>query len=124
MVHPHRLGYHYPDAYPKQALSDYLLTCGEFWSQIASFPIPDERVIAMEYPYLDARIARCGTILQRDQLVFIPQGTMGEPFSQSAVSHGVNRKVMSAASHVAMKHVDAGTTSSKRSRPTCSAPST
>jgi len=95
IVNPQHPGYHYPEAYPKQVFPDYVLTWGKFWSQNASLPIPSERVIVVGYPYLDARIERYDNIPQRDQLLFISQGTVGEKLSQFAASCAADAHITS-----------------------------
>lgn len=85
VIHEHHLGYHYPDDRTKVLFPDYLLTWGEFWSDSVEFPIPDERVLDVGYPYLEQRSAKYAAVDQKNQILFISQGTVGERLSKLAV---------------------------------------
>ena len=85
VIKPHHPGNHYPKVRASRTFPDYVLTWGKAWSQNAILPLPDERVLPVGYPYLDERIARYENIPQRDQLLFISQGPVGEALSRLAV---------------------------------------
>jgi hypothetical protein len=90
-------GYSYPDR-PKRAFPDYVFTFGEFWHDAADFPVPDDRLYPVGYPWLEWGVERArsagggagpstgdgthGT----DRLVVISQGTVGDPLSRFAVA--------------------------------------
>jgi len=86
VIHRTHLAYHYPGSRTKRAFPDYLLTWGEFWKEHTEFPIPDERVIPVGYPYLDQRVEQYADIESEDRLLFISQGTIGEQLSKFALA--------------------------------------
>jgi hypothetical protein len=81
----HHYGYIYPKNEPKEMFPDYFLAFGEFWSENIRFPIPDDRVIPVGYPYLEKRINAYDGVGSTDQLLFISQGTIGAELSQFAL---------------------------------------
>lgn len=85
VIHPQHLGYTYPGDRTKEAFPDYLLVWGEFWRECTEFPIPDERVIPVGYPYLDRQTAQYADVESEDKLLFISQGTIGEQLSNLAL---------------------------------------
>jgi hypothetical protein len=87
-------GYSYPDR-PKRAFPDYVFTFGEFWHDAADFPVADDRLYPVGYPWLERGIERAraadGDRLSEtadgtDRLVVLSQGTIGEPLSRFAVA--------------------------------------
>ena len=85
VIYDHHFGYSYPDGTTKTTFPDYLLTFGEFWNENARFPIPDDRVIPVGYPYLEGRLDKYDDIEPTEQLLFISQGTIGQELSQFAL---------------------------------------
>jgi len=85
VIYPNHLGYSYPGDRIKKAFPDYLLVWGEFWREHTEFPIPDERVIPVGYPYLNQRVQRYADVESEDRLLFISQGTIGEQLSKLAL---------------------------------------
>ena len=85
VIYDHHFGYSYPDGATKTTFPDYLLTFGEFWNENVRFPIPDDRVIPVGYPYLEQRLDRYSDIEPAEQLLFISQGTIGRDLSQFAL---------------------------------------
>jgi len=85
VINYHHFGYSYPEGETKATFPDYLLTFGEFWNQNARYPIPDECVIPVGYPYLEDRLDSYDDIEPSQQLLFISQGTIGHELSRFAV---------------------------------------
>jgi len=85
VIYPHHLAYSYPGDRTKAAFPDYLLVWGEFWREHTEFPIPDERVIPVGYPYLDQRVEQYAGVESENKLLFISQGTIGEQLSKFAL---------------------------------------
>jgi hypothetical protein len=85
VIYPEHLAYSYPGDRIKKSFPDYLLVWGEFWREHTEFPIPDERVIPVGYPYLDQRAERYADVESEDKLLFISQGTIGEQLSKLAL---------------------------------------
>jgi hypothetical protein len=86
VIYPEHLAYSYPGDRIKKSFPDYLLVWGEFWREHTEFPIPDERVIPVGYPYLDQRVERYAGVESEDRLLFISQGTIGEQLSKFALA--------------------------------------
>lgn len=85
VIYDHHFGYSYPEGKTKTTFPDYLLTFGEFWNENARFPIPDDRVIPVGYPYLEERLDVYDDVERSEQLLFISQGTIGRELSRFAL---------------------------------------
>ncbi len=85
VIHTNHLGYHYPGDRTKRYFPDYLLTFGEYWNDCVNYPIEDERVIAVGYPYLEQRRKKYEDAESSNQILFISQGTIGEQLSKFAM---------------------------------------
>lgn len=85
VIHERHLGYHYPAERTKTLFPDYLLTWGEFWSDSADIPISDECVNSVGYPYLEQQCTEYADVDQKNQILFISQGTIGTELSKLAV---------------------------------------
>lgn len=85
VIYDHHFGYSYPEGETKTTFPDYLLTFGEFWNENARYPISDERVIPVGYPYLEERLNAYDDVKRTEQLLFISQGTIGRELSQFAL---------------------------------------
>lgn len=92
VIHPQHYGYSYPNPRTKEMFPDYLLTFGEFWTDAAAYPIPENRVIPVGYPYLEQSVDKYDDIKPKDQLLFISQGTIGKQLSKFAVAVGQHPK--------------------------------
>jgi hypothetical protein len=79
----YHMGYHYPNG-PKRDFPDYFLAFGEFWTAAADFPIPEERVLPVGYPYLERRAGRFTGVEPDRQVIFLSQGESGERLSRIA----------------------------------------
>lgn len=80
------LGYSFPGPKRnKHTFPDYLLTFGEMWDSIAEYPIEKKNVISVGYPYMENEVRKYRDLRQKDQLVFISQGTVGSELSKIAV---------------------------------------
>ncbi|WP_206538427.1 hypothetical protein [Natronorubrum sulfidifaciens] len=85
VIHEHHFGYLYSGPRTKETFPDYLLTFGDFWKDSFEFPIPDDRVVSVGYPYLEESVDKYDDVNTRDQLLFISQGTIGEQLSKFAM---------------------------------------
>lgn len=83
----YHLGYSYPGPRTKQAFPDYFLSFGPFWSEVAEFPIADDRIIPVGYPHLESGVARHADASTDADVVFLSQGTIGAELSQFAASY-------------------------------------
>ncbi|MFC7041691.1 hypothetical protein [Halonotius sp. GCM10025705] len=86
VIHDHHYGYSYPEDETKTTFPDYLLTFGEFWKENIRFPIPDDHVIPVGYPYLEGRLDAYDDVECTDQILFISQGTIGHRLSEFALA--------------------------------------
>jgi len=86
VIHEGHLGYHFPGERTKVAFPDYLLVWGEFWKDCVEYPIPDERVLSVGYPYLEQSVEKYDDIPATDQILFVSQGTIGEQLSKFALA--------------------------------------
>lgn len=86
VIYDYHFGYSYPDGETKKTFPDYLFTFGEFWNQNARFPISDDYIIPVGYPYLESRLDTYDDVDQSKQILFISQGTIGHELSKFALS--------------------------------------
>ncbi len=85
VIYDHHFGYSFPEGIQKETFPDYLLTFGAFWNENARFPLPDDRVIPVGYPYLEQRVDAYSDVERKEQIIFISQGTIGEELSKFAL---------------------------------------
>jgi hypothetical protein len=85
IIYSGHFGYSYSGDRTKDMFPDYLLTWGEFWSKDVEFPIPDDYVIPVGYPYLEKSRKEYNNAVRREQILFISQGTIGEQLSKFAL---------------------------------------
>ncbi|MFC7136060.1 hypothetical protein ACFQRB_04850 [Halobaculum litoreum] len=85
LIFDHHFGYSYRGSRTKRVFPDYVLTFGDYWSQGIEYPIPDDHVISVGYPYLEEAIREYETGASTNQILFISQGTIGEDLSRLAV---------------------------------------
>lgn len=93
------LGYSLPPGGQKMMFPDYMLTFGKYWQDKINFPIPDERLIPVGFPYLEMKKAKYGkkSSVERN-IIFISQPTSGIELSklasQVANSSDIKEKVV------------------------------
>jgi len=85
IIHSGHFGYSYPGSRTKNTFPDYLFVWGDFWKESVEYPIPNDRVIPVGYPYLEQSLERYTDIPTHDQILFISQGTTGEQLSKFAL---------------------------------------
>lgn len=86
VISPYHPGYSFPEAARgKTCFPDYLLVFGEYWRDIANYPIDNDRIISVGYPYLERKIEQYAQQRRKKQIVFISQGRIGVPISKFAV---------------------------------------
>ncbi|MFC5970116.1 hypothetical protein ACFPYI_02115 [Halomarina salina] len=86
VIDRYQAGYSFPDWRTKETFPDYLFTFGEFWTDQADLPVPDDHVYAVGYPHLEASVERYASVERRDQVVFVSTGEVGHTLSKQAVS--------------------------------------
>ncbi|EMA65538.1 hypothetical protein [Halorubrum kocurii] len=87
VIDPYHVGYSFPGpGRRKRMFPDYLLVYGRFWRDAVEYPIPDERVLPVGYPYIESQRPTDERSADREQIVFVSQGAIGEQLSRFAAS--------------------------------------
>ena len=86
VISPYHPGY----SYPKSAMNnvdfpDYLLVFGDYWKDVATYPISKDNIISVGYPYLENKIQQYSRRKRKKQIVFVSQSRIGVPISKFAV---------------------------------------
>lgn len=89
VIHSSHFGYSYKGARNKVYFPDYLLTWGDFWSNNVDYPISDNKVKSVGFPYLEQNYKQYMDISPNNQLLFISQGSVGRKLSKFAIK--INR---------------------------------
>jgi len=84
-IGPYSYQHSFPGEKTKTAYPDYLLTFGEFWRDAAEYPVADDRILAVGYPYLEQEVNRYAHTDGSDDIVFISTPETGEEVSKIAV---------------------------------------
>lgn len=69
----------------KDDFADCFFTFGPAWASLANYPIPQERIIPIGYPYLSQAADKLKDTPKKNQILFISQGTIGDRLSKFAV---------------------------------------
>ena len=87
VIDPYHVGYSFPGPdRRKRMFPDYLLVYGRFWRDAVEYPIPDERVLPVGYPHIESRQPTGRRSAERERIVFVSQGTIGERLSRFAAA--------------------------------------
>ena len=85
-ISPYHLGYSFPgDNRTKRTFPDFLFLFGDFWKEGIDYPISQERISSVGYPYLEQEVKKYFEVRKKDQVVFLSQGTVGAEMSRFAV---------------------------------------
>lgn len=68
----------------KNYFPDYYFAFGTFWKNRVEFPIRDEKVKCVGFPFFEEKKIEFSDIEPKDQLVFVSQHTIGEQLSKLA----------------------------------------
>ncbi|KZX09871.1 hypothetical protein [Methanobrevibacter filiformis] len=63
---------------------DKLLTFGEYWNQMANYPIDPDKIIPIGFPYLESKTWRYLTNARQNQILFISNKYIGKKLSEFA----------------------------------------
>jgi hypothetical protein len=85
VIHESHLAYSFRGKREKILFPDYLLVWGDFWKECVEYPIPDERILPVGYPYLEQESDQYSNTPTKEQLLFVSQGTIGERLSKFAI---------------------------------------
>ncbi|TFG34229.1 hypothetical protein EU527_04210 [Candidatus Thorarchaeota archaeon] len=87
VISPYHPGYSFPKcAYNNVDFPNYLLVFGDYWKDVAAYPINKENIISVGYPYLEKKIQQYSRSKRKKQIVFISQSRIGVPISKFAVN--------------------------------------
>lgn len=84
-ITPFDLGYSYPGDRDNTAASDHLFVWGDYWKESVEYPLPDQRVHPVGFPYFDQRVRELEEPARRDRVTFISQTGLGETLSRIAL---------------------------------------
>lgn len=79
------IAYNYPESFSNITFPDYLLLWGDYWKDKADFPIPDERLKSVGYPFFEERKEKYENLKEENQILFISQGSVGRELSKFAI---------------------------------------
>jgi len=85
VIHKYHMAYHFPDEVDVPTFPDYLFTFGEYWRDCVNYPIDDDKVVPVGYPYLERESKKYADIEKSEQIIFISQGSIGEELSRFAI---------------------------------------
>ena len=77
--------YSFPGERTKRTFPDYLLTFGEFWNRTGAYPIDQDHVIDVGFPYLDMCKRMYAEVESTDQVLFMSQWMIAPELSEFAV---------------------------------------
>lgn len=64
---------------------DYIFTWGDFWKNCCHFPIAEDRIIPVGYPYLENRKEKYGNLERENKVIFLSQASIGKELSKYAI---------------------------------------
>lgn len=85
MINEHAYTYSYPDGRRSPTFPEYFFTFGEFWTDVVEYPIPEDNVIPVGFPYLENRRAQYDMTRGGDAVLFLSQPPIAEELSQVAI---------------------------------------
>lgn len=86
ILNKYEYAYSFPGDRTKQTFPDYYFSWGEFWNDQVEFPIPDDHVMTVGYPYLERMRRQYEEVEQTEQLLFVSQPNIGDPLASAAVT--------------------------------------
>jgi len=84
--HHDHLGYSFPESASVSAFPDYIFVFGRFWKETVQYPIANEAVYPVGYPYLEDELESYADTERRQQAVFSSQRTIGKKLSKCALA--------------------------------------
>jgi hypothetical protein len=84
VVTRYHMAYSFPDA-PKHVFPDYFFSFGDYWADSVEFPLPDDHVIPVGYPYLERRSSRYADRTPDNRILIISQRRAREQLSRFAL---------------------------------------
>lgn len=88
----YHLGYHFPGLSAHPYFCDTLFTFGDFWSQMASLPIPSEEVRVYGFRHMSEQLrVPQRPWAEREEVLFLSQGVIGEGLARYASACAIAR---------------------------------
>jgi hypothetical protein len=84
IINKYHLSYNFPDNKKMYTFPDYILTFGEYWCDCANYPIDYDKIRPVGYPHLEQEYEKYKQYSQKNQIIFISQGNIGEEMSKYA----------------------------------------
>ena len=86
VISPFHFGYSFEGEFRKKAtFSDYLLVFGDYWRSCTEYPIHDDHVVSVGFPYLESKKNSYLGVVKKKQILFVSQETTGTILSKFAV---------------------------------------
>lgn len=87
----YHIAYNFAEKMNLPTFPDYVFTFGQFWKDTTRFPIKDDRVKVIGWPYFENKVNNNNKnnnyeIQNKKTILFISQGTIGRDLSQMAVN--------------------------------------
>jgi hypothetical protein len=86
VIGPFDLCYVFPKHVPLRCFPDYLFVYGTYWRTCLEYPLPQDRIVAIGNPFLEARLEECRYLQKTDQAVIVSQPPVGVELSRFAVA--------------------------------------
>lgn len=85
-IHEYSLNYSFPGNRTKQNFPDYFLVWGDYWKDTVSFPIKDENIFSVGFPYYERETAKYEEVDQKEnQILFVSQPVIADELAQFAL---------------------------------------
>ncbi len=86
VIYPMHFGYSFPGPNAtKLTFPDYLLVFGDFWAEVADYPIGKDRIVSVGYPYMEIEKEKLVQVKSKNKILIISQGGLGNSISSFAV---------------------------------------
>jgi len=84
VISRYHLGYHYPNCNQEiKCFPDHLYLFGEYWKDVADYPIKKDKMIVTGFKYFQNRMSTYSDVNKKDkQILFISQGAIGKYLSE------------------------------------------
>ncbi|MHA2335482.1 MAG: hypothetical protein ACXAEU_25860, partial [Candidatus Hodarchaeales archaeon] len=93
VISKYNLAYSFPKpGRTKRVFADYIFAFSDFWKKNVEFPIDDDKILSVGFPFLEKAKKKHTKELKKDQILFISQGTIGKSLSKFAVELSTNNK--------------------------------
>jgi len=85
-IHEYSPNYSFPGNRTKKNFPDYFILWGDYWKDTAAFPIKDENIFSVGFPYYERETAKYKGVDQNEnQILFVSQPVVADELAQFAV---------------------------------------